>query len=113
MMLRCDQESSSQSPRITVTLDEHADLGLEAHVKHAIGFIKNQVLHPAKINFASLDEIDEAARCSYQHVAPAFQFTRLTTDSGTAIDGAVNDRVSFDGASGIGWLTMGAAWCGK
>ena len=45
-----------------------ADIGDEAEIEHAIGFVQHQHLHGAQVDDALLDEVDDAARRAHQDV---------------------------------------------
>ena len=46
------------SPRHIFALDNTSDLGLETHVQHTIGLIKDQVLDVSEADPSALDEVD-------------------------------------------------------
>jgi len=58
-------------------LDDTADLGLETHVQHAIGFIKDKVLDVGETNTAAFDEIDKATGSCTQEITATLDLAKL------------------------------------
>jgi hypothetical protein len=71
-----------------LTLNDAANLGLETHVKHAIGLIENKVLDVAERDAATLNQIHESAGGSDKKIATAFNLAELGSYLSTAIDDA-------------------------
>ena len=67
-------------------LDDATDLRLEAHVQHAISLIEDEELDGLHGNATTLDEIDETAGSSDEHVAAALDLAKLIPDVGTTVD---------------------------
>jgi hypothetical protein len=66
--------------------NDAADLGLEAHVEHAIGFIQDEEARGTKRDKASVDEILQAAGGGDQQCDAAGKLRQLRVGFGTAID---------------------------
>ena len=64
--------------------DDTCDIGDKAHVKHAVGFVKDQRLYLAKIQAFLLDQIEQAARGGDKHFDAAADFFDLRFDVDTA-----------------------------
>ncbi len=54
-----------------------ADVGDEAEVEHAIGFVEDQHLHRVQVEHALLVEVDQAAGRADQHVDAALELAPL------------------------------------
>ncbi len=49
------------------------DIGHEAHVQHAVGFVDHEDLHAGQHHLAAFEMVDQAARCGDQHVDATIQ----------------------------------------
>ncbi|KAL2134474.1 hypothetical protein VTI74DRAFT_120 [Chaetomium olivicolor] len=74
--------------RHVLALDDAANLGLETHVEHAIGLIKDKVLDVAERDATTLYEVDKSARSGNKEIAAALDLAELRADIGTTIDNA-------------------------
>mmetsp|Transcript_76982 Transcript_76982/g.186254 ORF Transcript_76982/g.186254 Transcript_76982/m.186254 type:complete len:393 (+) Transcript_76982:1144-2322(+) len=61
-----------------------AELGLETHVEHPVGFVKHQVGHAAQVRLAALQEVNKATRRRNADLHTALQVTDLATLRGSA-----------------------------
>mmetsp|Transcript_11581 Transcript_11581/g.31138 ORF Transcript_11581/g.31138 Transcript_11581/m.31138 type:complete len:324 (-) Transcript_11581:14-985(-) len=66
-------------------LQKHADLRLEAHVKHAIGLVKDQIADPTEIQLPSFQEVIHAARCADDAMNTTAELVTLRTLGRTSI----------------------------
>ena len=84
-----------------LALDDPTNLRLETHVEHAVGLIKDEVLHVGKADAPAFNQIDETARGSAEEVTSTLDLPQLLVDVGTAVDhsrphpGAVAELASF------------------
>ena len=67
----------SRCVRIGQAPQDVADVGDEAEVEHAIGFIEHQHLHRAQIDHVLLDEVDDAAGRAHQDIDAGFEVMAL------------------------------------
>lgn len=74
--------------RHVLAFNDATNLGLETHVKHAIGLIKNKVLDVAERNAASLYEIHKTSRSGDEQVTAALNLAKLRANVGTTVDHA-------------------------
>ena len=65
---------------------EAVDLGLEAHVEHAVGFVEHEDPDPCERDEPALDEVLQAAGCRDQDVGSAGAL-RLAGDRRASVDG--------------------------
>jgi hypothetical protein len=72
--------------RHILSLDDSTNLGLETHVKHAIGLIENKVANIGETNTSTLDEIDETAGSGAEEVATTLNEAQLLIDIGATIN---------------------------
>ena len=86
-------EGCREHHRLTIVAEGHAlllddatDLRLEAHVQHAISLIEDEELDGLHGNATTLDEIDETAGSSDEHIATALDLAELIPDVGTTVD---------------------------
>jgi len=63
-------------------------LGLETHVKHAIGLIENKILNVAQGDATTLNEIDQSTRGSNKKIASTLDLTKLGADVSATVDDA-------------------------
>ena len=56
------------------------DVADEAHIEHAIGFIKHQDFHPVELHGVLLGQIHQPPRRSHQHISAATQTHHLGVD---------------------------------
>ena len=68
-----------------------AELGLEAHVEHAVRLVEHEVRHAAEVRHAGLEEVDEAARRRDDDLDAALQVARLRPLRRAAVDARVLD----------------------
>jgi len=87
--------------RHVLTLHNAANLGLETHVKHAIGLIKDQILDVLQGDATSLYEIDQSTRSSNKQIAATLNLSELGTNIGTAVDNTRSDPRSVGELSGF------------
>ena len=64
--------------------DDALDIGNEAHVEHAIGFVDHQDLHVVHQDAAALDVVEQAARGGDQHVGAPLERTLLVGEAHAA-----------------------------
>ena len=69
--------------------DNLANLGLETHVKHAVSLVKNQVGYTTEIGLASLEHINQTARCGNADLNTARKVTNLRTLGDTTVNASV------------------------
>mmetsp|Transcript_13837 Transcript_13837/g.30502 ORF Transcript_13837/g.30502 Transcript_13837/m.30502 type:complete len:491 (+) Transcript_13837:826-2298(+) len=67
-------------------LDQSADLGLETHVQHTVGFIKNQKRAILKAQLTLLHEVVEPARCAHDEVAAVAELSQLGPSGCATVD---------------------------
>lgn len=67
------------------------DLRLEAHIKHAIGFIHHQVCDAPKIRLLCLKHVDKTTRSRDYDLYSTLQITNLRSLRSTSIDGSIAD----------------------
>jgi hypothetical protein len=72
-------------------LDDTTNLGLETHVQHAIGLVKDEVLDVGETNTTTFDEIYEATGCSTQEITATLDLAELLIDIGTSVDDGWSD----------------------
>lgn len=73
--------------------DDLADLGLETHVQHAIGLVKNQVGDTAKVGTSGLQHVNQTTGSGNADLNTAAQVTDLGTLGDTTVDtGVANAR---------------------
>jgi hypothetical protein len=68
-----------------LTLNDTANLGLETHVQHAVGLVKNKVLDVSEGDTATLDQIDKTTRGSDEKIATTLNLAELGTNVGTTV----------------------------
>jgi hypothetical protein len=64
--------SGSEEKRVSLSwhaLQYLPDLGLEAHVQHSIGFVKDKLLDSINMHLATVEEVIQAARTSNNYMA--------------------------------------------
>ena len=76
-------------------LADTLDVGNEAHVEHAVGFVDHQQLDAREQKPASLEVIKQAARCSDQHIDAAGEFGILIVKRNAADDQGDVELVIF------------------
>mmetsp|Transcript_75836 Transcript_75836/g.209291 ORF Transcript_75836/g.209291 Transcript_75836/m.209291 type:complete len:286 (-) Transcript_75836:489-1346(-) len=84
-----------------VTLDDLPDLWLEPHVKHAVGLIEHQVGHALQVGVTTLEEVDQPARGSNDHLDPLPQVAHLGRARGAAVATSVLDLGALPEAVGF------------
>lgn len=53
------------------------DLGLKAHVQHAVCLVQHQVSASSQVGLSSLQEVYQSAGCRYHYLHPSFYVTSL------------------------------------
>ncbi len=71
-------------PREGDQLADAFDIGNEAHVEHAVGFVDHQNLNLRKHQLAALEMIEQAARRRDQHIHAAIELAVLFVERGAA-----------------------------
>jgi hypothetical protein len=71
--------------------DDLAYLRLETHVKHTVGFIKNEVSNTLKVGLATLEHVNQPAWCGDGNLNTTLQVSNLGAFGGAAIDGGITD----------------------
>ncbi len=66
--------------------DDPLDVGDEAHVEHAVGFVEDQDLDLAEVHRLLPDEVEEPPRCGDEDLDAALQFLDLRVDVHAAVD---------------------------
>lgn len=69
--------------------DNLLDLGLETHIKHAIGFVHDQIRNLAKRNGLSFQEVVKTARSCDDNVHTAAEIADLRAAGSTTVDTSV------------------------
>ena len=69
--------------------DDLADLGLETHVKHAVGLVENEICDAAQVRLTRLEHVDQATRGGNTHLDAALKIPNLGPLGDTAIDASV------------------------
>ncbi|GIX64757.1 mediator of RNA polymerase II transcription subunit 6 [Babesia caballi] len=88
--------------RHVAVVHDAADLRGETHIKHAIGFVQNQVFDAGEPNLVAVDEIGQTAGGRHADVAAAVQLEQLTADlAATVQDDSANAR-GEDELAGLG-----------
>ena len=78
-----------------LALHDAADLGLKAHVQHAVGLVQGEVADPLERHPGPLHQVGQAAGRRDEQVAPALHVSQLVDDGGAPVhdDGADTDLV--------------------
>jgi hypothetical protein len=58
----------------------------EAHVQHAVGFVKDERVQAFEMNVALLDQVQQSARCGNNHIDTFAKSTNLRLLAHTAIN---------------------------
>lgn len=87
--------------RHVLTLDDAANLGLETHIKHAIGLVKDKILDVAEGDATTLYEVDQSAGGSNKKIAPALDLAELRAYIGTTVDNARADPRTVGELAGL------------
>jgi hypothetical protein len=74
------------SRRHIFALDNAADLRLETHVKHAIGFVQDKVFDELKRYAATFDKIDKTAGGSDEQITTTLDLSELRANVSSSID---------------------------
>lgn len=82
-------------------LDDGSDLGLETHIEHSVGLIKDKVLDVLQRDLASVDQIDESTGSSNKEVAASLNVSHLLANVGTTVDDARSDPGSVGELLGL------------
>mmetsp|Transcript_59436 Transcript_59436/g.145470 ORF Transcript_59436/g.145470 Transcript_59436/m.145470 type:complete len:254 (+) Transcript_59436:636-1397(+) len=92
------REGSAKHHRLAVVTLTHsrlfndpADLGLETHIQHPIGLVKDQVMDVVHAKSATFDQVDEPSWRRDQKVATALDLPELVTDFSTTVDTDTGD----------------------
>lgn len=96
--LNVSGECSTEHEGLTVrsaghilSLNNTPDLGLETHVKHAIGLVKDEILDVGEADAATFDQVNKTARCGAKEVTTTFDKAELLIDIGSTVnDGRAN-----------------------
>ena len=67
-------------------LDDPANLGLETHVQHTIGLVKNEIANVRQADPATLDQVHETTGGSAEKIAPTLNLPQLLIDISAAVD---------------------------
>ena len=85
----------------------------ESHVKHAVGFVKHEMLNFAQINVPLLVQVEQAARGGHQHVhAPTKGFHLRALPDAAKDDGGIERKVPTVHAEAVADL-RGQFPCGR
>jgi len=71
--------------------DDLADLGLETHVEHAVGLVKDEVGDAAKVGLARLEHVNQTTGGGNAHLDAALEVTDLRALGDTTVDASVAD----------------------
>ena len=74
--------------RVRQAPQQIADVGDEAEIEHAVGFIQHQHLRMAHVEDVLLEVVDEASRCADEHIDAFFELPALLL----VVDAAVTRR---------------------
>lgn len=73
-------------PRHVLSLDDTSDLGLETHIKHPIGLVKDEILDVRKTDLATFNEVDKTAGRRAEEIASPIDIPELHTDVCSTVD---------------------------
>ena len=73
-------------PLLRAAAEDFFDVGTEADVEHAIGFVEHDDLNRSQVERAAADEIDHAAGRADDDVGPAFELGDLAANWFAAVD---------------------------
>ena len=93
-------------------LNNGPQLGLKAHVQHAVSLVKHEICAAVQVGCVALEHVDEAAGCGNDDLDPALQIAHLRAFGGTTEDTGTAD---IDGlAKLLGYLVdlLGELTCG-
>ena len=86
-------EHESLSVRANLA-DDFADLGLETHVQHSVGFVHHKIGNSSEVGFLRLQHVNKPARSGNDNFNTTLKITNLGPFGGTSIDGRVpNTRI--------------------
>jgi len=83
--------------------DDLADLGLEAHVKHSISFIKNKVSDTTQVSLAPLKHVNQSSRSGNANLHTTRKVSNLRATGDTAVNTGVADA---RGSAELGHLLL-------
>jgi len=61
-------------------VEDARDVGHEAHVEHAVGFVKNQRLHRVEADALVFDVVEQSTGCGHENLDTLLQFGNLRPD---------------------------------
>jgi hypothetical protein len=82
-------------------LNDTTNLGLETHVQHTIGFIKDEVLDVGETDTATFDEINEATGSSTQEITATLDLAKLEIDIGSSVNNGWSDPGAISKLAGL------------
>ena len=69
--------------------DNLADLGLETHIQHAVGFVKDKVSDPAQVRLVRLEHVNKTSGGGDNNLDTALEIPDLGALGRATIDGSV------------------------
>ena len=73
-------------PLFRAAAEDFFDVGPEADIEHAIGFVEHDDLDGAQIECSAANQVDHAAGCADDDIGPAFELGDLAANRFAAID---------------------------
>ena len=83
-LLRPRRREEQRLPLLRHRVDDRPNLGLEAHVEHAVGFVESEGHHVGHVDLAHLHDVVETARRGDHHLYAALDGLNLRVLGGTA-----------------------------
>ena len=87
-----------EQERLTVGTDLRdnlADLRLETHVQHAVGFVHDEIGDAAQVGLAGFEHVDETTGSGNANLDTSLQIADLGALGGTTVNGSVADAGRF------------------
>lgn len=97
-VLNLSREGGGEHESLTVEdarhvflINDSSNLRLETHVKHSVGFVKNEVLDVGKTDLASLNQVDKTTRGGGKKVTSSVEGAHLGANVGTTVNDGRSD----------------------